>query len=228
MLTVDVLNKKGEKVDTVSLPADVFEVKASPALVHEVVTAYLANERRGTHSTKTRGEVSGGGIKPWKQKHTGNARAGSTRSPLWRHGGVTFGPKPRSYSQPVPPAKRRLALKAVLSSFVRDGKLRVIDDLVVAEPKTKRAMELLTSLKLAPKSILIVNQIPEMLDRAMRNIPTVRMRLARDLTSYQALLADELVFTRAALDEITKRLADADATEGTSVPGGTSVSGGTK
>ncbi len=221
MLTVDVLNKKGEKVDTVSLPADVFEVKASPALVHEVVTAYLANERRGTHSTKTRGEVSGGGIKPWKQKHTGNARAGSTRSPLWRHGGVIFGPKPRSYNQPVPPAKRRLALKAVLSSFVRDGKLRVIDDLAVAEPKTKRAAELLASLKLAPKSLLIVHQIPEMLDRAMRNIPTVRLRLARDLTSYQALLADELVLTRAALDEITKRLADAGAAEGASASGGT-------
>ena len=221
MLTVDVLNKKGEKVDTVTLAPEVFEVKAASALVHEVVTAYLANERRGTHSTKTRGEVSGGGIKPWKQKHTGNARAGSTRSPLWRHGGVTFGPKPRSYNQPVPPAKRRLALKAVLSSFVKEGKLRVIDDLVVTEPKTKKATELLASIKLAPKTILIVNQIPEILERAMRNIPTVRMRLARDLTSYQALLADELLFTRAALDEITKRLNDAETSEGTFVPKGT-------
>jgi large subunit ribosomal protein L4 len=210
MLTVDVLNTKGEKVNTVTLSPDVFEVKASSALVHEVVTAYLANERRGTHSTKTRGEVSGGGIKPWKQKHTGNARAGSNRSPLWRHGGVTFGPKPRSYNQPVPPAKRRLALKAVLSSFVKDGKLRVIENLSVTEAKTKRAKELLTSLKLVPKSVLIVEAIPEILNRAMRNIPTVRMRLARDLTSYQALLADELVFTRAALDEITARLGGAE------------------
>ncbi|MBK8574411.1 MAG: 50S ribosomal protein L4 [Elusimicrobia bacterium] len=206
MLTVDVMNTKGEKVNTVTLSPNVFGVKASSALVHEVVTAYLANERRGTHSTKTRGEVSGGGIKPWKQKHTGNARAGSTRSPLWRHGGVTFGPKPRSYNQAVPPAKRRLAMKAVLSSFVKDGKFRVIENLVVSEPRTKRAVELLKSLKLAPKSVLIVDSIPEILNRAMRNIPTVRLRLARDLTSYQALLADELVFTRAALDEITTRL----------------------
>jgi large subunit ribosomal protein L4 len=206
MLTVDVLNTKGEKVDTANLAADVFEVKAAPSLVHEVVTAYLANARRGTHSTKTRGEVSGGGAKPWKQKSTGNARAGSSRSPLWRHGGVTFGPKPRSYNQAIPPSKRRLAMKAVLSSFVGDGKFRVIENLVFTEPKTKRGMALVKSLKLEPKSLLVVDTVPEVMERALRNIPTVRYCLARDLNSYQALLADELVLTRAALDELTKRL----------------------
>ncbi|MBL8024301.1 MAG: 50S ribosomal protein L4 [Elusimicrobia bacterium] len=213
MLTLDVLNMKGEKVDTVTLAADVFEVKATPSLVHEVVTAYLANERRGTHSTKTRGEVSGGGAKPWKQKHTGNARAGSSRSPLWRHGGIAFGPKPRSYNQAIPPAKRRLALKAVLSSFLRDGKFRVIDDLVLSEPKTKKGMAVVKSLNLAPKSLLVVASVSEVTERALRNIPTVRYRLARDLNSYQALLADELVVTRAALAELSKRLGDPSAVE---------------
>jgi large subunit ribosomal protein L4 len=211
MLTVDVLNKKGEKVDTVSLSADVFEVKAPSSLIHEVVTMYLANERRGTHSTKTRGEVSGGGLKPWKQKHTGNARAGSTRSPLWRHGGITFGPKPRSYVQAVPPAKRRLALKAVLSSFVREGKLRVIDDISVSEPKAKQGAALLAALKVGPKTVLVVDAVPETLDRALRNNPSARIRLARDLTSYQAMLADELVVTKAALAELTQRLGDGSA-----------------
>jgi large subunit ribosomal protein L4 len=137
MATLDVLNSKGQKAGSVELADAVFKVKAPSTLIHEVVTAYLANQRRGTHSTKTRGEVSGGGLKPWKQKHTGNARAGSIRSPLWRKGGITFGPKPRSYVQAVPPAKRRLALRAVLSSFVADGKLTVVDQFLLAEPKTK-------------------------------------------------------------------------------------------
>ncbi len=213
MLTVDVLNAKGEKVDTVNLSDQLFRVKACKTLVHEVVTAYLANERRGTHSTKTRGEVSGGGLTPWKQKGTGNARAGSNRSPLWRHGGITFGPKPRSYFQAVPPAKRRLALKAVLSSFAKDGKLRVIDGFSVNEPKTKRVEELAKGFKLGPKSVLVVDQINETLNRAARNLPSVRMRLARDLTCYQALLGNELVITRAALDELNKRLGQGAAEE---------------
>ena len=115
-LSIDVMNAKGEKSESLHLPEEVFGVKPHSRLVHEVVNAYLANTRRGTHSTKTRGEVSGGGIKPWKQKHTGNARAGSIRSPLWRHGGVIFGPKPHhGYLQPVPRQKRQLALKAILS-----------------------------------------------------------------------------------------------------------------
>src|SRR5688500_470213 len=115
-LTIDVINAKGDKLEALPLPEGVFGVKPHSRLVHEVVTAYQANLRRGTHSTKTRGEVSGGGVKPWKQKHTGNARAGSSRSPLWRHGGIIFGPKPhRGYLQPVSRQKRHLALKAVLS-----------------------------------------------------------------------------------------------------------------
>jgi large subunit ribosomal protein L4 len=206
MATLDVLNSKGQKAGSVELADAVFKVKAPSTLIHEVVTAYLANQRRGTHSTKTRGEVSGGGLKPWKQKHTGNARAGSIRSPLWRKGGITFGPKPRSYVQAVPPAKRRLALRAVLSSFAADGKLTVVDQFSVAEPKTKHVAAMVAALKLGPKSIVVVDDITPVLDRAARNLAGLRLVRARDLTSYTALLAEQLVFTKAALDQITARL----------------------
>lgn len=206
-LTVDVVNSKGDKTGSAELLDAVFGVKAPRALVHEVVTAYLANARRGTHSTKTRGEVSGGGMKPWKQKHTGNARAGSNRSPLWRHGGITFGPKPRKYTQAVPPAKRRLALKAVLSSFAIDGKVRVVEQFDVTEPKTKAAIALAKALHLAPKSVVVTDDISPTLARASRNASELRLCRARDLNSYSALLAEELVFTRAGLEQLTKRLA---------------------
>ena len=206
MSTVDVLNSKGQKAGSVELADAVFKVKAPSTLIHEVVTAYLANQRRGTHSTKTRGEVSGGGLKPWKQKHTGNARAGSIRSPLWRHGGITFVPKPRSYVQAVPPAKRRLALRAVLSSFVADGKLAVVDQFLLAEPKTKLVAAWAAALKLGPKTVVVVDDITPALDRATRNFAGLRLCRARDLTSYAALLADQLVFTKVALDQITARL----------------------
>lgn len=206
MATLDVFNTKGQKAGSVELVDAVFKVKAPSTLIHEVVTAYLANQRRGTHSTKTRGEVSGGGLKPWKQKHTGNARAGSIRSPLWRHGGIIFGPKPRSYVQAVPPAKRRLALRAVLSSFAADRKLTVVDQFSVTEPKTKNVAAMVAALKLGPKAIVVVDDITPTLERASRNLAGLRLVRARDLTSYTALLADQLVFTKAALDQITARL----------------------
>ena len=209
MSTVDVFNTKGQKAGSVELADAVFKVKAPSTLIHEVVTAYLANQRRGTHSTKTRGEVSGGGLKPWKQKHTGRARSGSIRSPLWRHGGIIFGPKPRSYYQAVPPAKRRLALKAVLSDFATAGKLRVIEDFDVKEAKTKAAAELARGLKLAPKSVVVVTALSPTLLRAARNLADLRVCRAQDLNSYNAMLADELVFTRAALEQITQRLVGA-------------------
>jgi large subunit ribosomal protein L4 len=208
-LTVDVLNEKGAKVSTVDLAEGVFNVKAPRSLIHEVVNAYLANVRRGTHSTKTRGEVSGGGLKPWKQKHTGRARAGSNRSPLWRHGGIIFGPKPRSYFQPVPLAKRRLALRAVLSDFAKEGRIKVLNGFGVAEPKTKAAAGLVKTLGIAARSVVVVDQVSPILARAVRNLADVQLCRAKDLNSYGALLAKELVFTQSALEQITERLTDA-------------------
>ncbi len=205
-LTLDVMNAKGEKAGQVDLPETVFGVKAPVSLVHEVVKAYLANRRRGTHSTKTRGEVSGGGLKPWKQKHTGRARAGSTRSPLWRHGGIIFGPKPHGYYQAVSTAKRRTALKAVLSDFAREGRLKVVESFAVAEPKTKRVVETVKKLGLPDRTVLLVDEQDPMLLRAARNIAGLRICRADDLNSYDALQAEQLVLTRPALDRIVKRL----------------------
>lgn len=206
-LTIDVMNSKGEKTESLPLPADIFGEKPHSRLVHEVVTAYLANTRRGTHSTKTRGEVSGGGAKPWKQKHTGNARAGSSRSPLWRHGGIIFGPKPhRGYLQPVSQQKRQLALKAVLSDYLKQGRLKVIESFSVAEPKTKNVVALVKTLGFPKKSVLVVDTIDATLGRASRNVASFRVCVAKDLNSYSVLLADQLVFTKAGLEVLKKRL----------------------
>jgi large subunit ribosomal protein L4 len=205
-LALDVLNLKGEKVGQVDLPETVFGVKANSAVIHEVMTAYMANRRHGTHSTKTRGEVSGGGAKPWKQKHTGRARSGSSRSPLWRHGGVTFGPKPHKYTHAVPEGKKRLALKMVLSDLVREGKLCVLESFSVSEPKTRKVAEITASLKLPERSVLLVDRIDPVLARASRNLAGLGLARARDLNSYEALLAHRLVFTKAGLDQLIQRV----------------------
>jgi large subunit ribosomal protein L4 len=205
-LSVDVINVKGEKVDTVDLSPAVFGVKAPVALVHEVVTAYLANQRRGTHSTKTRGEVSGGGAKPWKQKHTGRARSGSTRSPLWRHGGIIFGPKPHGYYQNVSTEKRQLALRAVLSDLVKEGRFKVVDSFAVSEPKTKRVVEIAKKLGMPVKTVVVMDKIDDVLERASRNVAGLRLCLAQNLNSYDVLNAEQLVVTRPALEQIAKRL----------------------
>jgi large subunit ribosomal protein L4 len=206
-LQIDVLNVKGEKTGTLPLPEGIFGVKPHSRLVHEVVVAYQANTRRGTHSTKTRGEVSGGGVKPWKQKHTGNARAGSIRSPLWRHGGIIFGPKPHhGYFQPVPQAKRRLALKAVLSDYLKQGRLKVVEGFTVSEPKTKKAAEIVKKMGLKPKSVMVLDKIEPVFEKAARNLADFQFCLAKDLNSYGVLLSDQLLFTKAALDALTKRL----------------------
>jgi large subunit ribosomal protein L4 len=205
-LTLEAVNTKGEKTGAVDLPEGVFGAKASRAVVHEVVNAYLANQRRGTHSTKTRGEVSGGGLKPWKQKHTGRARAGSTRSPLWRHGGIIFGPKPRSYYQDIPEAKKKLVLKAVLSDCLKEGRLSVVDALSVSEPKTRLVAEIAEKLGWAEKTVVVMEGVDKNLTRAVRNLPNVHLCVAKDLNSYDALWARRLVFTRGALEQISKRL----------------------
>ncbi|MBI4396233.1 MAG: 50S ribosomal protein L4, partial [Elusimicrobia bacterium] len=144
--------------------------------------------------------------KPWKQKHTGRARAGSTRSPLWRHGGITFGPKPRSYYQPVPASKRQLVLRAVLSDFVREERLKVVDAFDVTEPKTKKVADIIKKLGWPEKTILVTDEISGVLSRAARNVADVRICRAMDLNSYVALLAEQLVFTRAALEQVSQRL----------------------
>ena len=206
-LTIDVINASGATVGTLPLPEEFFAVKPHSRLVHEAVTAYQANLRRGTHSTKTRGEVSGGGIKPWKQKHTGNARAGSIRSPLWRHGGIIFGPKPHhGYFQPMSRQKRRLALLAVLSDYLKQGRIKVIESFSVTEAKTKKAAELVKKLGLPPRTVVVLDRMDPVMAKAARNLGGVRLCEASGLNSYGVLLCDRLVFTKAGLEALLKRL----------------------
>lgn len=196
MPEVEVKNIQNEKTGTMTLDEPIFGAVVSKGLLHEVVLMQQASMRQGTASTKTKGFVSGGGKKPWKQKGTGRARAGSNRSPIWRGGGTTFGPLPRSYQYDIPKKKSRKALFSALSSKVKEGKLVILEDLEISEPKTKAMANLLARLGLQGKILLVVSQILENLDRAARNLPQVKMLEVRQLNVYDLLLADTVVITR--------------------------------
>jgi len=197
-----VYNLQGQETGKINLPA-VFETKISPALLHEVVTGYLANQRSGTHSTKTRGEVSGGGKKPWKEKGTGNARAGSNRSPLWRKGGIIFGPKPRSYEQRLTQGKRHRSLEMALALKAKENGIVVVDALTVSEPKTKKIAEILKLLKIdASKILFVVEKSDANVKRASRNIEGLVVTEAKNLNAYQLLWAKKVVMTQGAIEQL--------------------------
>ena len=162
-------NAQGEVVDDIAVRDDVFGVPMNEALVHQVLVAQLANARQGTAATKTRGRVSGGGAKPRPQKHTGRARAGSTRSPIWRGGGITFGPVPRSYRQATPKRMRRQALLAVLSDKARENQLVVLDELVMDEPKTGEMAKILAALGVDASALLVLDGVDESVRRCARS-----------------------------------------------------------
>ncbi|HEY8416824.1 MAG TPA: 50S ribosomal protein L4, partial [Limnochordales bacterium] len=179
----------------------------NPGLLHQAVLMHLANRRQGTHSTKTRGEVSGGGRKPWRQKGTGRARHGSIRSPLWRHGGVVFGPKPREYGWTMPQKQRRLALKQALSSKVGDGDLVVVERLSLAEPKTRVMAAVLRKLDAQRKPLIVMAEKDEKVILAARNIPGVQLLPANALSVYSVLNSGKLVMTRDAVKQLEEALA---------------------
>jgi large subunit ribosomal protein L4 len=219
-MEAQLLNNQGAQVGKVELRDAVFGLRASPQFLHEFVTKYLANQRRGTANTKTRSEVSGTGKKPWKQKHTGRARAGSFRSPLWRHGGVTFGPRAGHVHLDFPRRKARLALAQALSSKLAEGGLLFVDKLAVEQPKTKLMAALLKSLKCDGRTMLVLDAPDANLARASRNIPGIELALAGDLNAYNVLRSRKIVLTKPALDKLTTRfiaLEDA-ATRATSEP----------
>ena len=205
MPVVPVFNMEGQKVGEMTLRDDVWAVPLKRALIHQAVLAHLANRRQGTHSTKTRGEVSGGGRKPWRQKGTGRARHGSIRSPLWRHGGVVFGPKPREYGFTIPRKARRLALKSALSAKLRDGQVVVLDQLRLSEPKTRAMVSVLERLDVkGRKSLIILGEKDPNVILAARNIPGVMLLPPDALGVYPVVDADRVVLTRdavAALEE---------------------------
>jgi large subunit ribosomal protein L4 len=205
---------------SVELPADVFGIEPNVAVMHQVVTAQLAAKRAGTHSTKTRAEVAGGGAKPWRQKGTGRARQGSIRSPHWRGGGVAHGPKPRDYTQRTPKKMVKLALRSALSDRAAGEKVVVVDDWGITEPKTKQAAQVLEALGLrtkgerAPRVLLVLFRSEEPVWKSFRNLgDRVQIILPEELNTYDVLVNDWLVFSRASLDATVARLTGAE-TEG--------------
>lgn len=196
MPEVEVKNSHNEKTGTLLLEEPIFGAQISKSLLHEAVRMQLASMRQGTAATKTRGLISGGGKKPWKQKGTGRARAGSNRSPIWRGGGTTFGPLPRGYGYSIPKKKSRKALFVALSSKVQEGRLVILEDLEFAEAKTKSMASLLEKLQLSGKVLIVVSQKQEALDRVARNLPKVKLLEVRQLNVYDILLADTLLTTR--------------------------------
>jgi large subunit ribosomal protein L4 len=205
MAKIDVLDTGGKKVGSRDLPSEVFEATVSVPLMHQVVLAGLAGLRSGTHATKTRGDVAGGGRKPWRQKGTGRARQGSIRSPQWVGGGVAHGPHPRDHAMRVNKKMRRGALRGALTDALRSGKLAVVRGLEFEEPKTKRGVELLDSLDLGGKVLLVLAEPTTTLavEKSFRNLRSVRVAYAGGLGVYEVIAADRVVLTEEALDALT-------------------------
>lgn len=207
MPKVALYNIKGEQVGEIDLKDDVFGVAINESVMHDAVVNQLANRRLGTQAAKTRAEVSGGGRKPFRQKGTGRARAGSSRSPLWRKGGVIFAPQPRSYSYSIPKKVRRLALKSALSSKVQKGNIIVLDNLTMAEPKTKEFAGVLDNLKVSKKALVVTADVDTAVVRSARNIPGVTPTHASSLNVYDVLAHEKLIITKDAVSKVEEVLA---------------------
>ena len=201
MANVSVYNMEGKEVGTIELNDAVFGVKVNEHLVHMAVVQQLANNRQGTQKAKTRSEVSGGGRKPWRQKGTGHARQGSTRSPQWTGGGVVFAPVPRDYSFKINKKEKRAALKSALTSRVLDNKLIVVDELKFDEIKTKKFQAVMDNLKVK-KALVVIADNDEKVTMSARNIPTVKTALVNSINVYDILKGDTLVLTRDAVAKI--------------------------
>jgi large subunit ribosomal protein L4 len=207
MPTVPLYNMTGAQIGEIELDDRVFGIEPNQAAMHAAVKMQLANQRAGTSSTKTRSEVRGGGRKPFRQKGTGRARAGSIRSPLWRKGGVIFGPQPREYSYKLPRKLRRLALKSALSSKAKSEGVLVVDELVFEEPKTRRMIEVLDSLDLYSKTLVVTADGDVNVIKSARNIPGVKPVRADFLSVYDILDHDKLVITQEAVARVEEVLA---------------------
>jgi large subunit ribosomal protein L4 len=190
---VPVYNVQGEQVDEAELRDDIFAVPVNEALMHQALVRQLANARLGTHKTKARGEVSGGGRKPWRQKGTGRARQGSIRAPHWRGGGIVFGPTPRSYRQKMPRKMRRQALRSALSVKAAESQVKLLDVLEMSEPRTKEVIQILKNLSVDSSALILLPGRDEAVLRSVRNLPKVRTLVAqylnvRDLLTYDTIL----------------------------------------
>lgn len=199
MPKINVLSQTGSVVSEIELSEDLFNAEINEHAVYQVVKNQRANKRQGTQSAKTRAEVRGGGRKPWRQKGTGRARQGSRTSPIWRGGGVTFAVKPRDYSYTLPKKIRRLALRSVLTSKLRDEEMIVIDKLTLDSYSTKEAVKVLEAIKAKKKAILVLDEQNDMILRSFKNIPTVETVLVRNINVYDLLRYDSLVMTQEAV-----------------------------
>lgn len=203
-LTAPLYNQKGEKVGQVSLDKEIFGNKVNQTLISQAARVYLTNQRGGTASTKTRSEVARGGGKPWRQKGLGRARVGSIRIPQWRGGGVAHGPKPKAFELSLPKKMRRKAILSTLSSKAADKEIMVLKELAFKEPKTKVAAKLFSSLPLKGKSLLIIGEKDENVQKSVRNLPTVSLEPVPNLNTYVLLNNDNLIFTKTALEKMSK------------------------
>jgi large subunit ribosomal protein L4 len=206
MASVAIYDREGKETEQLQLPEAVFEAPVNAAVLHQAVLRQQANDRQGTHQTKTRGEVSGGGKKPWKQKGTGRARQGSTRAPQWRHGGTVFGPHPRSYDQKMPRKQRRLALRAALSMKSSESAVRIVEDLAFEAPKTRVVADLFEQMAAGSRVLFVIPEHDLMLEKSTRNLAGVKTILGMNLNPGDVLTADTVVFTRAALAQVEEWL----------------------
>jgi large subunit ribosomal protein L4 len=208
MASAPVFSATGQPAGETPLADAVFGVSISEALIHQAVVRELANRRQGTHDTKSRGEVRGGGKKPYRQKGTGRARQGSTRAPHWRHGGVVHGPTPRSYEQSMPKKMRRAAVKAALTAKAQDEAVKVLEALTLTEISTKALAGLLKTLGVSGRTMLIVNTRDQNTILSARNIPGLSLRFLPGLSTYDVMQSEHLLFTRDALEQLQKELAE--------------------
>ena len=202
MPSIKVVNMAGAQVGELALSDVVFGAEVNEAVLHAAVRAYLLNQRQGTQSTLTRSEVSGGGRKPWKQKGTGRARQGSTRSPQWTHGGIALGPKPRSYTTKLNKKVKRLAMFSALSSKVANNEMVVIDAIVANEYKTKVMVEMLANIGAGKKSLVVLDAANEMVSKSLANIPGVKVAYTNTLNVYDILNCNTIVFAQAAVAKL--------------------------
>ena len=205
-MELKVVDLNGNAVETLTLKEAWWEGPVNLRLLAQAVNMYRSNQRAGTASTKTRGDVSGGGKKPWKQKHTGRARAGSIRSPLWRHGGITFGPHPRDFGYQLPKAIRRRALAESLKGKLRDQELVVVDRLHASEPKTKPFARLADTFGVERSSVIVLEELAAPLVKSLRNLRPFKVRRADDVNAFDVLKAQKVLMTKSAFERVTQRL----------------------
>ena len=207
MPKLTLVNQEGSQVGDIELSDDIFGIEPNENVLYDVVIMQQAAKRQGTHATKTRAAVSGGGRKPWRQKGTGRARQGSIRSPQWVGGGVVFGPTPRNYSYKIPKKVRRLALKSALSTKVKEDNLIVVDTITIDAPKTKEMVAILNNLEADKKALIVTNEYNDVVVRSARNIPGVTVKTASDVKVLDILGHDKLILTKEAAEKVEEVLA---------------------